>query len=181
MAYSGEGNLIEAVVLNDPNKTVIPVVCDPQGRLLIDLTGTSITIGTVEITDTNGNPITATAGALNVNLVGATFQDGDLLVTIDRYVYSNHTVLHVTPASLTPVILLPAPPDPNNGRKNYTLYNDSSSSLLVGFQDTLTSTNFSLRISRNGYFEPPLPQYSGDIYGMWEGTATGSCKATEIF
>src|SRR5260221_12518298 len=35
MAYSGEGVLIEAVVINDPNKTVIPLVCDADGRLEI--------------------------------------------------------------------------------------------------------------------------------------------------
>jgi hypothetical protein len=55
MAYSGEGNLIEAVILGDPTKTVIPVVCDSQGRLIIDLTGSSFTIGDVIITDDSGN------------------------------------------------------------------------------------------------------------------------------
>jgi len=69
MAYSGEGNLIEAVVLSDVNKTVIPVVCDSQGRLIVDLgSGTSI-IGTVRIDDSNGNTINATNGALNVTEV----------------------------------------------------------------------------------------------------------------
>jgi len=46
--FSGEGHLIEAVVLGDPNKTVVPVVCDSEGRLIIDLNGSTIVIGTVD-------------------------------------------------------------------------------------------------------------------------------------
>jgi hypothetical protein len=46
--FSGEGHLIEAVILGDPNKTVIPVVCDNVGRLIIDLSGGTIVIGTVD-------------------------------------------------------------------------------------------------------------------------------------
>jgi hypothetical protein len=72
MAYSGEGNLIEAVILNDPNKTVIPVVCDSEGRLIIDLNGSSITIGTVQIEDSTGNPIVSTGGSLNVDVTSGT-------------------------------------------------------------------------------------------------------------
>jgi hypothetical protein len=67
--FSGEGHLIEAVILGDPNKTVIPVVCDSQGRLIVDLASGTSTIGTVMITDTNGNQITSTNGNLNVNVV----------------------------------------------------------------------------------------------------------------
>jgi hypothetical protein len=46
--FSGQGHLIEAVVYQDPNNTVIPVVCDAQGRLIIDLTAAIITIGKVD-------------------------------------------------------------------------------------------------------------------------------------
>ncbi len=72
MSYSGEGNLIEAVVLGDPNKTVIPVVCDSEGRLLIDLDGSAITLGRVEIEDTNGGALTSIDGSLNVNVTNST-------------------------------------------------------------------------------------------------------------
>jgi hypothetical protein len=64
--FSGEGHLIEAVILGDTNKTVVPVVCDAQGRLIVDLgSGTSV-IGTVRITDSSGNIINSTNGAVNV-------------------------------------------------------------------------------------------------------------------
>jgi hypothetical protein len=46
--FSGQGHLIEAVILGDVNKTVIPVVCDSEGRLIIDLSSASITIGEVD-------------------------------------------------------------------------------------------------------------------------------------
>ena len=72
MSYSGEGNLIEAVVFGDPTKTVVPVVCDSDGRLLIDLDGSAITLGRVEIEDTNGGPLTSIDGSLNVNVTNST-------------------------------------------------------------------------------------------------------------
>jgi hypothetical protein len=53
--FSGEGHLIEAVISGDPNKTVIPVVCDDQGRLIIDLSSATIEIGKVD----QGTPNTA--------------------------------------------------------------------------------------------------------------------------
>lgn len=73
--FSGEGHLIEAVIFGDPNKTVIPVICDSDGRLFVVLgTGNSV-IGTVKITDTNGDTVIAKNGALNVNIDdGETFE-----------------------------------------------------------------------------------------------------------
>jgi hypothetical protein len=69
--FSGEGHLIEAVILGDPNKTVIPVVCDSEGRLIIDLSSATITIGAVDIFDSAGNPLTSTSGSLNVNITNS--------------------------------------------------------------------------------------------------------------
>lgn len=66
--FSGEGHLIEAVIFGDTNKTVIPVVCDSNGKLLVDLDASSITIGKVDIQDTNGAPLLSTAGSLNTNV-----------------------------------------------------------------------------------------------------------------
>ncbi len=71
MSYSGEGNLVEAQIFGDPTKKVIPVVCDSDGRLLIDLDGSAITLGRVEIEDTNGGPLTSIDGSLNVNVTNS--------------------------------------------------------------------------------------------------------------
>lgn len=69
--FSGEGHLIEAVILGDPNKTVIPVVCDSQGRLIIDLSSATITIGEVDQglpnTIANSWPVEITDGT---NVIG---------------------------------------------------------------------------------------------------------------
>lgn len=72
--FSGEGHLIEAVILGDPNKTVIPVVCDDQGRLIIDLSSSTITIGEVDQGEPNPDladawPVEITDG---VNILGTT-------------------------------------------------------------------------------------------------------------
>lgn len=69
--FSGEGHLIEAVIFGDPNKTVVPVVCDDQGRLIIDLSGSTITIGEVDQglpnTLANAWPVEITDG---INVLG---------------------------------------------------------------------------------------------------------------
>lgn len=71
--FSGQGHLIEAVILGDINKTVIPVVCDSEGRLIIDLSSASITIGEVDQglpnTIANSWPVEITNG---VNVIGTT-------------------------------------------------------------------------------------------------------------
>jgi len=66
--FSGEGHLIEAEILGDTNNTIRPVVCDSDGRLLVDLAGTVVDIGIVQIEDSVGNPLTSVAGSLNVNV-----------------------------------------------------------------------------------------------------------------
>jgi hypothetical protein len=66
--YSGEGKLIEAVVLGDPNKTVIPAVCDALGRLYVDAVISGGSGAIVQIEDTAGNPLTSVSGSLNVNV-----------------------------------------------------------------------------------------------------------------
>jgi hypothetical protein len=46
--FSGEGHLIEAEIFGDINKTIRSVVCDDEGRLIIDLSSATIDIGTVD-------------------------------------------------------------------------------------------------------------------------------------
>ena len=68
MSFSGEGKLIEAVIDGDPDKTVVPVVCDASGHLIVDTSGMSVITGTVRIEDSSGLDLTSTSGALNVNV-----------------------------------------------------------------------------------------------------------------
>lgn len=68
MAYSGEGSLIEGQVEGDPKKTVVPVAVDAAGHLIIDIESSSITIGSVDLNDGAGNPISSVGGSLDVNV-----------------------------------------------------------------------------------------------------------------
>ena len=68
MSFSGEGKLIEAVIDGDPDKTVVPVVCDASGHLIVDTSGMSVITGAVRIEDSSGLDLTSTSGALNVNV-----------------------------------------------------------------------------------------------------------------
>ncbi len=83
MAYSGEGFLIEAVVLNDPNKTVIPVVCDEQGQLL-----TTAVIAQPSSVNSITTPVSA--GDSSTPIVGVTIGRQTLIITNDEdsdYIY----------------------------------------------------------------------------------------------
>lgn len=92
--FSGEGHLIEAVILGDPNKTVIPVVCDSVGRLIIDLSSSTITIGEVDQglpnTIANAWPVEITDG---VNVLGTTLHP--LVVTGTVTIAPSSTALNL--------------------------------------------------------------------------------------
>lgn len=68
--YSGERHAIGAEVETDPNREVVPVVCDDDGHLIVNISGTTpvVDIGIVQIEDSAGNPLTSVAGSLNVNV-----------------------------------------------------------------------------------------------------------------
>ncbi len=66
--YSGEGTLIEG---SDPLGAAVPVAVDFDGKLLVDISGGTVSVGDVRIEDTDGNSITTTAGSLNVNVTNS--------------------------------------------------------------------------------------------------------------
>src|SRR6202142_876623 len=99
--FSGEGHLIEAEISGDVNNTIRPVVCDAAGRLLVDLSGTVVDIGIVQIEDSTGNPIVSTGGALNENLTavgGAPITEGQKTManSIPVVIASDQTPIPVT-------------------------------------------------------------------------------------
>lgn len=159
MPYSGEGNLIEAVA---PDGNVIPVVCDEEGKLLIDLSGVVVDVGEVKIEDTEGNAITTTNGAINVEING--------------YSAKGNVALFSIQASVTPVLLLAG----NVTKRTFTIFNNSEANLYVKFAAGITSSFFNFRIPKNGYYESPLPTYSGEIWGMWD-SATGTALVSYLY
>lgn len=85
--------------------------------------------------------------------------------------------------SITGVAATNANPDTwllqyNPLRKGGTIYNDSAAILylLLGV-GTATSSNFTVQVPPNGYYELPF-SYAGPVRGVWS-SATGSARVTE--
>lgn len=77
--------------------------------------------------------------------------------------------------SITSVTLLAS----NSSRKSATIYNDDSvASLYVKFGTPASSTNFKIKIPPNGYYEFPLPIYTGQVDGI-ATAATGNARVCE--
>lgn len=67
----------------------------------------------------------------------------------------------------------------NSSRKMATFYNDSAFRLFLKFGATATSSSFTVRIDSQGYYELPVPVYTGQIDGIWTG-ATGAVRISEL-
>jgi hypothetical protein len=61
-----------------------------------------------------------------------------------------------------------------NGR---VIFNDSTAVLFVKFGTTASATSYTVQIAAGGYFEFPVPVYSGEVDGMW-ATAVGNARLT---
>lgn len=172
MAYSGEGSLIEAVVLGDPNKTVVPVVCDAEGRLLIDLNGTTVSIGKVEIEDSDGNSLTSVDGALNVNVTNP--EPIAVVITAAQQITTNNLVS--IDATSTPVLLLPE----NANRKALCIYNNSDVNMYIKFGTGVTENFYNLKLTKNATWESEFYSWSGEVWGLWDA-ASGTALVAELF
>lgn len=62
-----------------------------------------------------------------------------------------------------------------NGR---AIFNDSSSVLYLKFGVTASTSSYTVQIASNGYFEFPLPLYTGEVDGIW-ASANGNARCTE--
>lgn len=60
-----------------------------------------------------------------------------------------------------------------------TVYNDSSADLCLAYGAAATTTDFTVRIPANGYWEAPQPVFDGLITGIWS-SATGNARLTEV-
>lgn len=105
--FSGERHAIGAEVETDPNREVIPVVCDDDGHLIVNISGTTpvVDIGIVQIEDSAGNPLTSTTGSLNVNITGGSTADPDVNIhdAAGNPISSTGTSLNVDITNTVPV------------------------------------------------------------------------------
>jgi hypothetical protein len=66
----------------------------------------------------------------------------------------------------------------NNARNGALIWNNSTSDLIIDFDEEVTATSFSVRIAPDGYYELPF-LYTGVISGLWE-TANGKAIIREF-
>lgn len=68
----------------------------------------------------------------------------------------------------------------NDNRLGATFYNTSTADLYLKFGTTASTTSFTVKIPPDGYYELPIPVYTGRIDGIWSADATGLVAITEL-
>lgn len=111
-AFLNDANIIAGMTTD---KNTVPVAVNNDGELIVNIEASSITIGSVDINDAAGNPLTSTGGSLNVNVTGGAgdsvtvingtgaaavnIQDGGNSLTVDGPV--TNTELRATPVPVS--------------------------------------------------------------------------------
>ncbi len=72
-------------------------------------------------------------------------------------------------------MLLTANPD----RKGAIVFNDSSKNLYLKLGLIASNASYTVLIPSMGYYELPLPMYTGQIDGIWS-SAAGFARITEL-
>lgn len=66
----------------------------------------------------------------------------------------------------------------NAARRSLKVFNDSPATLTIKDGASVTSTDYSVQVSPGGYYEWPLPIYTGVVTGLWSA-ASGAAQITE--
>jgi hypothetical protein len=67
----------------------------------------------------------------------------------------------------------------NSGRKMAIIFNDSTQILYVNFGNSASTSAYTVQIPSKGYFEFPVPVYTGVVNGIWT-SANGNARITEL-
>jgi hypothetical protein len=140
------------------------------GGLALDATLTGGTQKT-KILDGSGNALTST-------VVGAA-QALDVNVTQNVVPTSGTATASTVAGNAASVQLLAS----NTSRKMAMIFNDSTHNnaiLYIAFGVAASATVFVTQIAAGGYYELPLPIYTGAINGIWIGSATANARITEL-
>lgn len=84
--------------------------------------------------------------------------------------------LLVIPASVSEVLLLAGHVD----TKTFSIYNNSTNSLYIKFGNGVSTSFFNFRMPPKSFYEPNIYTFSGDIYGVWDGT-NGTALVSQLF
>jgi len=68
----------------------------------------------------------------------------------------------------------------NTSRLGATFYNDSTTTLYLKLGTTASTTSYTVQLPPNGYYELPMPVYTGAIDGIWSADASGAVRITEL-
>lgn len=78
-------------------------------------------------------------------------------------------------ASASSVQLLAA----NTARKSASIFNDADKALYVKFGTTASTSSFKVKIAAGGYWDFPMPIYTGRVDGIWDTAPTGNARISE--
>ena len=67
----------------------------------------------------------------------------------------------------------------NTSRRGWLCFNDSTQILYIKFGATASTTSYVVQVPPSGYYELPLPAYTGVIDGIW-AAANGNARVTEL-
>ena len=87
---------------------------------------------------------------------------------------SNSQITRI-PSSMVTTTLSEASPD----RLALYLYNDSTAILYVKCGESASATSFTVKLPAAGFFELPLPCFTGQVDGIWDAD-NGAALVTEI-
>ncbi len=80
------------------------------------------------------------------------------------------------PFTTTPITLLQS----NISRGSFTIYNNTNGTLYVLFGNGVTSSNFTLNLAANAFYQAPVDSYTGVVTGIGSGSS-GNILVTEIY
>lgn len=66
---------------------------------------------------------------------------------------------------------------PNSMRAGLSVFNNSGVAVYIKFGDAASSTDFTVKMADQAFYEAPLPVYTGLVTGFW---ASGNLLVTEV-
>ncbi len=167
----------------------------------VSLTSTTIT-GTVAATQSGAWAVTANAGtnlntsalalettqaAMSAKLPAALGQT-TMAASLSVAIASNQSTLPVSQGAVATTATLANVSGAtsstsifasNGSAKARQVTNDSTASLYLKFGTTASATSYTVLIPPQGYYEFPLPVYTGAVDGIWTA-ANGAARTTEV-
>lgn len=129
--------------------------------------------------DSTGKMIQTFANVIGIDLEEVTVQAQGVVVVDQTGVpvppVTSSAALSSVAASTSTTVLL----SPNTARASASILNDSASAtLFLAYAATASMTAYKLQIGPGGYFELPLPIFTGEVSGIWDA-AVGHARISE--